>query len=60
MVGMFWGMKAYTLDLRERVVAFVKSGGTRSAAARRFSVGERSVYRYLTAVQTNTLRPKTS
>ena len=53
-------MKAYTLDLRERVVKFVRSGGTRAEAARRFQLGERSVYRYLAADKANTLAPKTS
>ena len=53
-------MKAYTLDLRERVVKFVQGGGTRAEAARRFSVGERSVYRYLAAAKTDSLAPKTS
>src|SRR5215831_5046727 len=53
-------MKAYTLDLRERVVEFIAAGGTRSEAARFFRLGERSVYRYLAAAKTNTLAPKTS
>ena len=53
-------MKAYTLDLRARVVKFVQGGGTRAEAARRFQLGERSVYRYLAAAKTNTLTPKTS
>ena len=53
-------MKAYALDLRERVVTFVQGGGTRAEAARRFQLGERSVYRYLAAAKTNTLAPKTS
>ena len=34
-------------DLRQRVVAFVRSGGSKAEAARRFSVGEASVYRWL-------------
>ena len=53
-------MKAYSLDLRERVVKFVEAGGTRAAAARCFRLGERTVYRYLAAAKTNTLVPKTS
>ena len=53
-------MKAYTLDLRERVVQFVAGGGTRAEAARLFRLGERTVYRYLAAAKTNTLAPKTS
>jgi transposase len=53
-------MKAYTLDLRERVVQFVEAGGSKAEAARRFRVAPRSGYRYLTAAKTNTLAPKTS
>ena len=53
-------MKAYALDLRERVIRFVQTGGTRAEAARRFQLGERSVYRYLAAAKTNALTPKTS
>ncbi len=37
-------MKAYTLDLRERVVKFVAGGGTRDQATRLFRLGERTVY----------------
>ena len=53
-------MKAYTLDLRERVVKFVAGGGTRAQVARLFRLGERTVYRYLAAAKTNNLAPKTS
>lgn len=53
-------MKAYVLDLRKRVVKFVNHGGTKAEAARRFGVGRRTVYRYLTAAQSGTLSPKTS
>lgn len=34
-------------DLRQRVVDFVRSGGSKAEAARRFKVGEASVYRWL-------------
>ena len=53
-------MKAYALELRERVVKFVKDGGSKAEAARRFSLGRRTVYRYLAAAQQGTLAPKTS
>jgi transposase len=53
-------MKAYALDLRERVVKFVKRGGSKAEASRRFELGRSTVYRYLVAVQTGTLAPKTS
>lgn len=40
-------MKAYSQDLRERIVRAVDSGTSRVAAARQFSVSERTVRRYL-------------
>ncbi len=40
-------MRAYSEDLRTRVVAAVESGLSRAATARRFSVNERTVRRYL-------------
>jgi putative transposase len=53
-------MKAYALDLRERVVNFIKSGGSKVEAARRFDLARSSVYRYLEAAKTGALAPKTS
>ena len=53
-------MKAYALDLRERVVKFIQKGGSKVEAARHFGLARSSVYRYLGAVQTGTLTPKTS
>src|SRR5215210_216873 len=40
-------MKAYSEDLRSRIVAAVDGGMTRSAAARTFGVGRATVKRYL-------------
>lgn len=34
-------------DLRRRVIAFVRSGGSKAEVARQFKVGEASVYRWL-------------
>jgi transposase len=34
-------------DLRKRVIDFVRGGGSKAEAARRFNVGEASVYRWL-------------
>lgn len=51
-------MKAYALDLRERVVKFVSAGGSKAEAARRFDLGWRTVYRYLAAAQKGVLSPK--
>ena len=53
-------MKAYSLDLRERVVKFLNAGGSKAEAARRFDLGRRTVYRYLAAAQAGTLAPKKS
>jgi transposase len=53
-------MKAYALDLRERVVKFINAGASKAEAARRFDLGRRTVYRYLAAAQKGTLTPKTS
>ena len=36
-----------SLDFRQRVVNFVRSGGSKAEAARRFKIGEASVYRWL-------------
>ena len=40
-------MRAYSLDLRERIVRAVDEGQSQRAAARRFGVGVSSVKRYL-------------
>ncbi len=40
-------MKAYSLDLRERIVQAVERGMSQSEAATVFGVGERTVKRYL-------------
>ena len=53
-------MKAYALDLRERVVKFIQGGGSKAEAARRFDLARSSVYRYLAAAQQGVLAPKTS
>jgi transposase len=41
------GVRAYSMDLRERVVAAVDAGMTQSQAAERFGVSLRTVERYL-------------
>jgi transposase len=51
-------MKAYALELRERIVAFVHDGGRKTEAAKRFNVGRDTVYRYLKAAQDNRLAPR--
>src|SRR3712207_4389179 len=52
-------MKAYSMDLRERVVAAVDAGMKPSEAAARFDVSVRSVERYLARRRTTgSLAPK--
>src|SRR5215218_4008952 len=41
------GVRAYSMDLRERIVAAVDAGMTQSQAAARFGVSLRTVERYL-------------
>src|SRR4051812_47045323 len=41
------GVRAYSMDLRERIVAAVDAGMTQSQAAERFQVSLRTVERYL-------------
>ena len=45
-IGDHGGMRCSS-DLRQRVVEFVRSGGSKAEAARRFRVGEASVDRWL-------------
>ena len=40
-------MQAYSIDLRERVVAFVDSGGSRREAARVFGISASSAIRFV-------------
>ena len=53
-------MKAYSLDLRQRVVDFVNTGGTVPSAVQRFKIGRATVYRYLDAAKADQLAPKTT
>ena len=45
----------YSLDLRERVVAFISDGGSKSEAIRTFKISRDTIYRWLNAED---LRPK--
>jgi len=51
-------MKAYTVDLRRRIVDFVNAGGAKTEAAVRFRVSRKTVYRYLAADAAGSLAPK--
>ena len=53
-------MKAYALDLRERVVKFINNGGTQTEAIKHFDICRSSVYRYLKAAKNGSLKPKTT
>ena len=44
--------KAYSLDLRERVVAYVQAGGDRKQACQIFQIGRDTLYRWLRQSQT--------
>lgn len=45
----------YSVDLRERVVAFVKAGGTKTEASRQFSISRACIYDWVERVD---LKPK--
>lgn len=53
-------MKAYGVELRERVVEFINAGGSKTEAAKRFKVARRTVYNYLEMAQCGNLTPKES
>jgi transposase len=56
---MLWNMKAYSTDLRERIVRAVASGQRKTVVARTFGVGVATVRRYTTQQQTTgSLAPK--
>jgi transposase len=52
-------MKAYSIDLRARVMSYVGSGGSRISASKIFSIGERTVRRWIRLqAETESLEPK--
>jgi transposase len=53
-------MKAYSLDLRERIVAAVAEGVSKAEAARRFSVDLSTVKRYVRRAAAGILAPRRS
>jgi transposase len=46
---------SYSVDLRERVVSYVRGGGSRTQASQLFQVGRTTLYRWLNSPD---LRPK--
>jgi transposase len=53
-------MRAYSLDLRERVVAAVAAGTPRAVVARAFGVGLATVERYVRRRRAGALAPRSS
>lgn len=52
-------MRAYSLDLRQRIVGAMEEGGSRAAVARQFQVAVRTVDRYVRrARETGDLAPR--
>ena len=50
---------AYSLDLREKAVAYVESGETRISAAKVFGIGERTIRRWISLQkETGNLKPR--
>ncbi len=50
---------AYSLDLRKRVVSYIESGGDSISASEVFSIGERTVRRWITLKkETGNLKPR--
>ena len=50
--------RAYSEDLREKVVSHIMSGCSKREAAQVFKVGEASLYRWLKLHKTGDLKPK--
>jgi transposase len=54
----FEGMKAYSMDLRERIVEFVGQGNSKAEASRLFNTCWKTVARYCKAAENGDLTPK--
>ncbi len=50
--------RAYSLDLRRKVMSFITSGGRKREAARVFGVGEDTIYRWMRREKAGDLSPK--
>ena len=53
-------MKAHGMDLRARIIKFVKRGGSKQEASHRFEVSRSTIYRYLELETKGSLEPKKS
>ena len=47
------GRMSYSIDLRRRVIEFVKQGGRKTKAAQIFNVGRSTIYEWLEAPNMN-------
>ncbi len=50
--------RAYTLDLRKKVMSFVSRGGSKREAARLFNIGEDTIYRWVRREKSGELSAK--
>lgn len=50
--------KAYSLDLRKKVISFITHGGSKRDAAKFFNIGEDTVYRWIRLKKSGDLSPK--
>ncbi len=51
-------VKAYSLDLREKVISFISGGKCKREASKVFSIGEDTIYRWLRLYKIGNLAPK--
>jgi len=50
--------RAYSLDLRKKVISFVTKGGRKREAAKLFNIGEDTIYRWIRQNKSGDLSPK--
>jgi|SRR5579872_3866865 len=50
--------RAYSLDLRKKVISFIAQGGGKREASKVFGIGEDTIYRWIRRDKTGDLSPK--
>ncbi|MEB3701485.1 IS630 family transposase domain protein [Candidatus Bealeia paramacronuclearis] len=50
--------KAYSEDLRKKVISYITSGGRKREAAKVFNVGEATIYRWICLHKQGDIKPK--
>ena len=50
--------RAYSLDLRQKVISFISQGGSKREAAKVFNIGEDTIYRWQRRHKLGDLNPK--